>query len=315
MEPADYTKVFKFAVYVTSFTSLLYVLQPIIGTSILQMSSEQSVIDGDGVARYYNLPFLIAPVMFLLFFNSSSTGILFKNLLLAINASAILLSQHRNYIASVIICFLVFAWKSKTVKSTSFALYILLGIVGLVAVDGFFNNRLSKGLSELTESAISQRSTNKLISLSNVSSTTEFRTLHFAERFDYVNQDPLTFLFGIGLINEDAPEAQLLSFNIGAETEYGEVLQVYTDDIAWSMILLQLGVTGLLLLTAAHCSLFYQFFQGNHKDPLIVGGMLFVLFVLMTSFYGNMIIAPYAVCLLMLFCSYHLSLGRRKPHD
>lgn len=299
----DFQKIFVVLIYATSFASLLYILQPIFGYSILQMASEVSFNQGDGLIRFYNLPYLLIPVLFYLLSTNNVLQIKCNYLLLALNTASIFLSQHRNLILAAILCYGIYIIIINRFKIGNIILFIFLGSIMLFIFDNIFDNRISKGLDDLSE--VNFNMTFSSIQATPVSeiTTSEFRLYHFLERYYYIKNDLSEYFLGIGLINEDSKTAELLPFHIGLEDEYGQIFQVYTDDIAWSMILLHLGLFGLLMSFYFYFSLLKMFYA-HMIDSLSIVALIYIVMLFFTSFYGSTLIMPYSILMLMFFASY-----------
>lgn len=71
-----------------------------------------------------------------------------------------------------------------------------------------------------------------------------YRMLLAEERFNYIAQDPVTLLFGLGNVTEDNYHG---NFQVGLKTEDGGIMQLDTGDIAWALTFIRLGLLGTLL--------------------------------------------------------------------
>lgn len=303
----DFIKVFRLIVYFTTFASALYCLQPFLGRGILSGApSDVSAVE-TGLSRFYNMPFYIMPVLFALFIRKSYLRLKFHYLLFFINAFAIIVSQHRNMLISIFCCYLLYLLLLNKLQIKRIVLISLIGGGVFYGVDSYFNNKFSSGLVELTQ--LTTDVTPLIIYSSNSAdiSTSEFRRLHFIERYNYVKEDLVTFLFGIGFLTEDAALVKKLNFNIGLTTDTKEVLQVESSDIAWSLLILRFGTVGILAFLYFYLS-YVKLLYKMRNETLCVVGILYVTTLFTNSFFGVDILSPHAFCLLMLIGGFYYSL-------
>lgn len=299
----DFSKTLRLLVYATSVASLLYCLQPILGQSILTGGPLEGLSQTAGLARFYNLPFLLIPVIYLLFTKNEQLNVRFYLPLLGINLMAVVFSQHRNLLLTLVICYFLYLLVSGRLKLKSVLVYGIITAGLFIGVDAYFENRFSKGILELTDSA--KEVTPYYLYSTNISevSTTEFRRLHFLERFYYAQEKVSTSLFGLGFLTEDSWLVNKLAFNIGLTSEYGEVAQVDTSDIAWSVFVIHFGIIGTLALLYLYIGYAYKFFQMRQEEYCKVG-LLYIVTLLIISLYGVEIITPHAITFLMFMAAY-----------
>jgi hypothetical protein len=110
-------------------------------------------------------------------------------------------------------------------------------------------------------------------------------------------------LFGVGLLTEDSRLTSLLRFNIGLPDEANGVTQVDTGDIIWSVLILQFGIAGILFFIIYYVSFAIKFLAYKN-NPIAQIGVLLIVFLFITSFYGTSILQPYTTCMIMLFAAY-----------
>ena len=308
LELSELRKIFRGIVYATSLASLIYCLQPLLHTGILNMvSSDLSDTSGEGVTRFYNVPVFVYPVVFFLFYSKNVFSLQFNRLLLCINLLAILLSQHRNLILAVGICFFLLIYLQGRMKLQYSLHYLMLDIGIVLGADTLKNKRFSKGVENLSTLPLNTEDIRfSQVSLSELS-TTRFRHLILAERFQYIMASETRAALGIGLMTDDSKKATPLKFYIGIPDDDGNISQIANIDIAWAALLLQLGLPGTLLFCWLHIFLVYKFWRWR-GDRCLQIGILYLAGLLITSFYGSMISMPYTTCLVMLFAAYYYQL-------
>lgn len=315
LQLADFEKIWKLVIYATSIASVLYCLQPLLHMGVLnKVISGPDVAPGGGiVSRYYNVPVFTCPVLFFLFFPKHTFPIRWRNIQLGINILAVVLTQHRNLMLSVLICFFLYLIINSKLRLGNAIVYCILSVGILIGVDDFTNKRLSKGLEDIGNTSISSQAVQfHTVALSDLS-TTEFRKLVFMERLRFVWKDETRSVFGIGLMTDDSKKARSLRFYIGAPDDDGNISQVANVDIAWASMLLHLGIVGSLIFIFLHLFLIKVFFTQKH-DQHMQTGIFYIVNLFITSLYGSIIALPFTMCMTMLFAAYYfrITLCRTK---
>ena len=309
----DLEKVFRLIIILTSFASFIYCLQTIVGSTLLNnVSSGDIGFNEEVISRYYNLPVYVYPVIFFLLFSKNLFSIQFKSILLLVNSLAITLSQHRNLLIAVLICYFIYLLVNRVFSLRRLVFYSIIAIGILAGVNAALNQRFSQGFEEVSNTTIDMASPDFYNIKLNELTTTEFRQLLLIERIQYVSKDKMKTLFGLGFITDDSRKAKSLDFNIGMSDGYGNVAQVSSSDIAWSTLLLQLGFVGVFIFIVLHLSLLFKFYSERH-NVYMQAGFLYIICLLLTSFYSNAIVLPFVTTLLMLFAAYYYNLTYQKP--
>jgi hypothetical protein len=316
LDKVEMEKVFRWIVYFTSIAAFLYCLQVYTGTTLLNTvlddynppAAEMQV--NNGIARYYNLPVYVIPVTFFLLFDRFIVHKRLRWLLAGINVMAIVFSQHRNLLITVLVCVLVYYVMRKKIKFTRIALVSAFGILVLIALDMFIGSRLSAGFNDLKGIMSHGLTANELLAANlGDMSTSAFRFYLFYERWNFITADLTHSIFGLGLITEDSAVAQTLSFNVGGiKDELGSIAQIDTSDIAWAPLILYFGIAGTAIFLSIYLNLLARFYK-SRADVKTFVGFLFIISLLFTSFYSITLISQPAICLLMLFAAYQY---RRK---
>lgn len=312
LELQEIRKIFAWIIYATSVASLLYCLQPFLHMSFLnRITSDMAERESLMATRFYNVPVFVYPVVFFLFYSKQVFDIRFRKILLGINLMAILLTQHRNLLLAVGACFFGYLILQNKMKLQHALLYFVLGAAAFIGADALMEKRLSKGVENISALSLNTSEVRfSEIALSDLS-TTRFRQLIVAERFQYITRNETSATFGIGLMTDDSKKALPLQFYIGIPDDEGNISQIANVDIAWGSLLLQLGLPGTLLFVLLHLFLLKRFYQ-RRKDAYMQVGILFLVSLLITSFYGSMIAMPYVVCLVMLFAGYYYQLSQQS---
>jgi hypothetical protein len=302
---SDFIKIFKLLIYATTLASLIYCLQTVTGNTLLNSVGSNMVTTNDegSLTRFYNLPVFIFPVVFFFFFSKETFQLKYRNLVIVINLLAVVLSQHRNLLLAIACCFLLHLFLSKKIKPAKLFAYSFIVLLSFTIGNSLLNNRFSNGFKDISEASVSVSPTTLNALSVDQLSTTEFRWFLFAERFQYVMLNPTTMLFGVGLLTEDSRLTSLLRFNIGLPDEANGVTQVDTGDIIWSVLILQFGIAGILFFIIYYVSFAIKFLAYKN-NPIAQIGVLLIVFLFITSFYGTSILQPYTTCMIMLFAAY-----------
>ena len=300
-----FEKIFGLIIYATTIASIFYCLQTITGKAILNTvgSDTVTVNDETPVTRFYNLPVFIYPVIFFFFFGKKVVNIKFYYVLMAINAIAIILSQHRNLLLAIICCYLLHLFLSQKIKPVKLVAYVVGAIIVFNIGDSLLGNRFSEGAKDLSHASVGvSPATINALNLSDLS-TTEFRYYLVVERLQYVMLNPVTSMFGIGFLTEDSRKTQDLRFNIGLPDDENNVTQVDTGDVIWSVMVLQFGLFGILFFIFFYYY-FLRIFYVFKKSVVPQIGILYIVILFITSFYGTAILQPYSTCMVVFIAAY-----------
>ena len=308
----DIEKVFKWIVYFTSLASVIYCLQLVVGTSLLNnLLDDYSTIDlqvNNGLARYYNIPVLVTPVLFLLLFDKTIVPRRLKWLFALPVFGAVLLSQHRNLLLAILACCFVYYIIQHKIGIPKVAFMLLLSGLVLMGVNKITDNRFSEGFSDLGGMFEKGITRNDIIMADlGQLSTSEFRFYHFYERISFVSENPMRSVFGGGLLSEDSHVVRNLRFNIGLPNDVTDVTQVDTGDIVWSLLVIHFGLVGTVLFILMYLNILGRFYRARADVKMMVG-FLFLLNLLFISFYGMSIVIPPVTCMTMLFVVYQYKL-------
>jgi len=311
MTREDFIKLFKLIVYATALSCLGYCLQTVTGLVILNTVGGDAVIINQEteMARFYNLPVFIYPVIFFFFFGKHTLGLKYYKALMGIVVLAVLFSQHRNLMLAIFVCYILHLFLSNKIKIVSLVVYAAVAMVVFNVVDNLLGNRFSAGAKDLSHASLGTSKAALYAVDINDLSTTEFRYYLVVERLQYVLLSPTTTLFGIGFLTEDSRQTQSLKFNVGLPDDAGNVTQVDTGDVIWSVMLLQFGLVGILCFVLYYVYFFVKFYPYRY-DPISQIGMLYIVILVITSFYGTSILKPYTTCMVVLFAAYTYVLKR-----
>ena len=113
--------------------------------------------EAGSVTRYYNVPVFICPVIFFLFFSKHKFPIRYRNIQLTINVLAVLLTQHRNLLIAVLLCFFLYLIMNNKIKPANAIIYCMLSAEILIGIDDYMNKRLSKGIEDIGNTSLTRQ--------------------------------------------------------------------------------------------------------------------------------------------------------------
>jgi len=112
-----------------------------------------------------------------------------------------------------------------------------------------------------------------------------FRIFHLIERFNFIAQQPKTFLFGLGFIMEDSFRTNI--FKIGLINSIGGVTQLDSGDISWSVLFVRLGIIGVFIYMYFFISLIIISSKRNKNSIGKIIGIYLIVNLLILSFFSS----------------------------
>ncbi|HWK03599.1 MAG TPA: hypothetical protein VNS58_08200 [Puia sp.] len=288
--PATLKRVFHAVALITLFQCVLFLFQIVTGQTILLSANGDDnittgIVEGAGYIRFYNQPAFLIPTLFYFLFVFK-----FKNKLIQVGVLGILVltvigPMHRSLIVTIVAVISLFTLFQQSLSKR--IIYILM--LGLVIYVLSFIDVLGKRMGEAFSDMQTTFTSNLSVANIDVSeNSTLFRIGHLVERLDYVESGPMRWLFGIGLISDNAPYADQLPFKFGLISETtGQVVQIDTSDLVWSPLILTLGIVGTLLYATVFIVLLVHFFKKTKYNSYNIVGFLTVLAALFLSMAGN----------------------------
>ncbi|MBQ8042742.1 MAG: hypothetical protein IJ272_01150, partial [Clostridia bacterium] len=185
---------------ITIFLSILFTLQPILDTPIMQGYYTEGKTELFGIfkiARFYNTPSYLYIFFFYALYNSDfslKTKIVYSSIM----ALPILLCMHRSLLMAIVMVILFNQFKEKIKK-----IYPIL-IVLLVALITFFGTIQGNILyNKIAQDIIGsvEIEPEDFVPGENADVTFTFRVLHFLERLYYASEEWINLLFGLGFMS------------------------------------------------------------------------------------------------------------------
>lgn len=116
-----------------------------------------------------------------------------------------------------------------------------------------------------------------------------YRIDHFAERLNYVLQKPVRSVRGVGYVQERNFHER--PFKLGQTNLLGRKAMLDTGDIAWSLLILRLGLVGLMLYFIVYGRCLHILWQERNSDEIISVFFSYLLISLVFMSFGNTLIA------------------------
>lgn len=243
---------FKILYIITIITGILYYLQFLGITGILQTNAE---IDSGGFYnRIVNKPLLTSIMFFYTIFYRGKLK--FRWIIALFLGGMIILSQNRGEIIAVFfaIFITILFLGYKNILKKLIIPSLLFSIIFLPIITYRFSSQGSVGSGSTSEmftsiDILTDKSNLQFGSNSNVinnEGTAVYRALVTKERIDYLSQSIFYTLFGIGTVHEYSKSGRSLNFNYG-NINRDEINNIDTTDIAFLSHVIRYGLTYLLL--------------------------------------------------------------------
>lgn len=277
-------KIFNFLAFISLLQSILFVSQIFTNKVLLYSSGGDENVTTSLVGsytRFYNLPsFLVPSLIYFLFVYrfKSKMAFLFTNSILL---SALIGPLHRSQLLSIIVCFFIyylFVNRKAIVGYFSFGVFIFLFSAEVL------NKRVSEAFNDINALFNAFIS---LKALDQTQNTLVFRIAHFLERFEYILNKPLGWLFGIGLMSDNSEMSLTLPFSIGLPSlKTGDIIKIDSSDLIYSPLILNLGIVGTCLYIFVFISFLFFFFNNFRFSNYAKIGFIVVLNSFFISFAG-----------------------------
>lgn len=160
--------------------------------------------------------------------------------------------------------------------------YAVIGMIGaavLFSTFPLFYQRFQETVNQAGISSSSQKEEGNL----------SYRIDHFAERLDYVLQNSVRSMRGLGYVQERNFHEK--PFKLGQSNNWGRKAMLDTGDIAWSLLILRLGIVGLLLYFMMYGRCLHLLWLERNNEELILTFFSYLLISLVFMSFGNALIA------------------------
>jgi hypothetical protein len=286
-------RLLKYLFNVTVILSVLYLLQIFLDKSILVEGMKANAeIFGMHLPRYYNQPDMIQFFALMSIFCNPYKGAL-KYFTAAILLAALFGAFHRSLIG--------FSFLAIGVGYTlSLSRLLRIRILSCVAVlltfavvfEGykFVHSRTYIDLTTVMSGNVADAD----IDVADLSeSTFTFRIAHLLERNEYLLNNPVAMFFGAGLLSDNSKNAEkMFDFKVGLIEELtGNVIQLDTGDISYSVLILKYGYLGTALVLFLFIYLMVFFYEKRANRYAFFSFLYFIL-VFGVSFFSSNLTMP-----------------------
>ena len=307
-------RVLKVLFKTTIFLSILYVLQPVLGVSILQgyyTEGESSFFGLFEIARFYNTPTYLYFFFFFALYNSNFTRKQ-KILYLSIMTLPILLCMHRSLLMAIILVIIFNKFREKIKKIYPILIVIFVALIPYIgAIQGnILDTKIAQDIIYSMDVEPDDYMPGEMDG-----ATFTFRIMHLLERAYYASEEMITSLFGLGFMSEGS-DYTMNNFNffIGLDNEEtGFVNQVDTSDIAWSIFVIRFGLIGTVLYLIYYFSLI-KFFNKRYDIGCAKAVFSTLCMIFITSFTSVTIVSMEFIAL-MLFVYVLIRVDKREDKE
>lgn len=273
-------KALKILLFVTLFMCVLLVFQWLTGVHILG-DSRRYIHGFNVVERGVKPPVYVIIFIILLLSNYLGYSNQKKWLYIIILFLPIVSCLKMTYFVAVIVGYviLLFAWGKINIRN--FIPYIVVGggvLILFFSYNKVFRDRFFETIYQTKD-----------LQSKNVSGNFSYRILHFLERADYVFTKPSTTVRGVGFIAENSIKKRL--FLLGQPNDKGRIAQVDTADIAWSLLILRLGILGIVIYLCMYWKIVRFFYKNTHTGSIALVFYSYMVICLFFLSFGNAIIA------------------------
>lgn len=280
---------------ITVCVAVLYIIQVLTNLPVLPYIYENSIDNTTGIGRYYNYPYFLGFCIFCVAIFFDYFRIKRKNIYLGILFLALLCTQGRTMMISLITMLFIGLWlnghKTKLVKIGIGLSIFLLPFSDLISARFSAAGGSDSDIHAIFDgSFINDFDSRTGTGYSATGGTMSYRFAWVYERAEYLSHRPLSEnIFGLGFISESQASLvnRMYKFNLGLIQDNGYRTQISTPDISYGNLLTQFGYVGGSLLLLMWLSIFYKLFKNRKKSPIIFSTMLLVLFYFVNSLAGS----------------------------
>lgn len=306
IKPWELDKIIRLLIIVVTITSVLYILQIVLGRPIMPYNGEWAVDSSTGLVRLYNSPANLAFFLTMTFiapYYFSKRRINFYRILFFV---ALVCTLGRTGIfTGIMTVFLALILTGKFSKTIKYG--VLIGLL-MIPFVGTLSSRFEGGGTENDLQQIMAGNYDENYQ-SGGDATMTYRFAWVYERADYLLHRPLLEqVFGMGFISDSQPVVQRkYHFLIGlADKETGLITQLNTPDIAYGNLLVKLGFVGtfIYLVFSIHLAIF--FYKWRQIHPLYIVCSAYTIIMFIGAFAGSSGLNARSFSFLFIFLSLYI---------
>lgn len=278
----EVVKSIKIIFWITFWMCLMLIVQYILGISLLGFTTTYKAngvlyTRGAKPPSYSIICFCIA---FVNLFRFSKSKQVITSIVLFL---PVLLCMKMSYFTTICICiaaYYAFNKRFRIIKILQYSIVALLAGIALLATFPVFSQRFNETLDQASEISSDKKSKEGSFS---------YRIDHFSERLEYVLEDPVRSFRGIGYIQERNFHQK--PFKLGQTNNWGQKAMIDTGDIAWSLLILRLGLVGIVFFLYFYLTITKRIYKYSKKDNLCLLFFCYMLVSLVFMSLGNTLIA------------------------
>lgn len=286
----ELSRLMSLLLWVTIITSVLYILQIVLGQPLMPYNGKPSIDKTVGLIRMYNSPALLEFFLALTFVVPRYFGKKVYILRIVFFVALICTFGRTGIFSTIMVVLLSMLFLGKA--SGMFKTVVIIGILFIPFI-GVISDRFEKGGTEDDISVLKSGGYEDFSS--GEGGTMTYRIAWVYERFDYVIHRPIgEQIFGLGLISDSQPlVTKKYNFLIGlSDPETGIPVQLSTPDIAYGNLLTKLGFGGGAIYLCFLISLAIFLYKNRKANALTIvcAAQIIMLFVLSIS--GSLLSEP-----------------------
>lgn len=300
INPRELNKILSLFIFFITITSILYILQIILGRPIMPYEGEGTIDSSTGLIRLYNSPYNVAFFLTMTFISPhyfKGKIVLYRLLFF----SALLCTLGRTGIISGIMMVLLALLLNG--KFSYFSKYsILIGIMLIPFLDTiskrFEGGGTQNDLKQIMKGEFGENYQNS----SNATMTYRFAWIY--ERAKYLSERPIgEKIFGLGLISDSQKQVyKMYHFKIGLfDNKVNQITQLSTPDSSYGNLIANLGFAGTFIYLLFAISLTTFFFVNKDIHPLFIVCSAYSIVLFVISFSGNLLSQTKTFSFLFLF--------------
>ena len=287
---------FRWMYYLTLLTSILYILEVATGLPFLPSAfalENISVDKSTGINRFYNSPLYLPLFIYVSILTPQLIRDLkFNKIAPFVFCVAQLATLGRTEIIVVVmillIGFLLHGQVDRIVRYTIIGFLFLLPFMEVI-INRFEINNMGSDIENIINLEFIKKA--KAGDMDFYDATMTYRFAWLYERVDYLyNRPVLENVFGLGMLSDSQEEIvnRMYRFYIGLESD-GHICQLYTPDLAYGNILVQMGYCGGFIYIGLWISIIIYLYRNRNISPYIFVIMLLGIGYMFRSLSGSMI--------------------------
>lgn len=266
--PEELRKILYYLFLITLITSILYILQIVVGRPLMPYDGKPHIDESVGLLRMYNVPALLTFFLSMSFVFPECFGKQ-ANIYRVVFFTALICTMGRTGIFSslmvVVLCLVFLGRASKVLKTIAILGILFLPFWGLVS-DRFSAGETSEDIAVLSSGAYKDFDYSE-------GGTMTYRIAWVYERFDYLLERPLgEKIFGLGMISDSQPIVnEMYHFKLGLRNSLThKPMQMTTPDIAYGNLISRFGFLGTFIYLCMLVHLVYFIYKNRKKNILFI---------------------------------------------